>query len=155
MVGGMVSSFPLHWLGRKYTLLLAAVIYAASFSLQGASYYIKNTEIIMAVRFFSGFAVGLSIPASQLYLSECTESSIRGTLSLAPAVFMALGILMTYAVAIGLPWHYLSFFCTVFPVFLVIAVIFLPRSPMFLMAKGHMEKGRKALQWFRPGQDIE
>lgn len=155
MIGSLLSSFPLHWAGRKATILLAAVLFAADFILQGCSYYMDVTETIMVARVLCGIGVGLSIPAAPIYVSECSESSIRGTLTSAPAVFMALGILVTYAVGIALPWHYLSFFCAAFPILLFITVLPLPRSPVWLLANDKMEEAKIALKWFRPGQDVK
>lgn len=155
MFGSLLSSFPLHWLGRKITLVVAAFLFTIAFSLQGVSYFIELTETIMVARFMCGFAVGLSIPAAQIYVSECSESSIRGALGSSPAVSMALGILLTYAVGIALPWHYLSFFCTAFAVILLVSVVFLPRSPAWLISHGKIDKAKKALEWFRPGQDVQ
>ncbi len=51
-------------------------------------------------------------------VSECTESSVRGLLGSLPALFMALGILVTYVVGAALPWNFLAYFCAAAPVLL-------------------------------------
>lgn len=38
----------------------------------------------------------------------------------------------------------------VFPLFITVALWFIPESPRWLVHKGRVEDGRKALQWLRP-----
>ena len=102
-----------------------------------------------------GFAVGLTMPSAQIYVSEVVESSIRGTLGSFPALFMALGMLVTYVVGAYLPWHYLSYFCAAFPVLFFISVSVLPESPTWLINNGNEEDALLGLQWLRNGKNVE
>ena len=84
-------------------------------------------------------------------VSECVKSDIRGTLGSIPALFMALGTLVTYVVGAILPWHLLSYFCDGFPILLLIGVLVLPESPAWLISKGKFNEAKKSLTWLRKG----
>ncbi len=56
-------------------------------------------------------------------MSECSEPCVRGLLGSLPALFMALGILVTYVVGDVLPWHQLAYFCLAFPLMLMMCAI--------------------------------
>ena len=60
-------------------------------------------------------------------MSECSESAYRGLLSSLPALYMALGIVVTYAFGSFLPWDDLAYFCSAFSVLLFSAMITMPR----------------------------
>ena len=49
----------------------------------------------------------------------------------------------------------LSAVCIIFPGILAIWMIFMPRSPIFLVSKGNVEGARKSLQWLRGTKDVE
>ena len=70
-------------------------------------------------------------PYSITQVSECSESAYRGLLSSLPAIFMALGIVVTYAFGSFLPWDDLSYFCSAFSALLFSAMITMPRSAQF------------------------
>ena len=49
----------------------------------------------------------------------------------------------------------LSGVCIIFPGILAGWMIFMPRSPIFLVSKGNVEGARKSLQWLRGTKDVE
>ena len=49
----------------------------------------------------------------------------------------------------------LSAVCIIFPGILAVWMIFMPRSPIFLVSKGNVEGARKSLQWLRGTKDVE
>lgn len=65
-----MSSYPLSRLGRRRTLLLAALVYVAAFVVLGSSSAHEAMPVILAARALMGLAVGLSIPAAQIYVSH-------------------------------------------------------------------------------------
>ena len=88
-------------------------------------------------------------------IAESTESHIRGLLGSVPALFMALGILITYVVGAFIPWHHLSYFCAAFPVLLLFSMLLLPETPTWLITNDREERAKKALSWLRGGRNIE
>ena len=49
----------------------------------------------------------------------------------------------------------MSGLCIIFPAILAVWMIFMPRSPIFLVSKGDIEGARSALRWFRGGKDVD
>ena len=119
LTGGLLAGLPLSRLGRRLTLILTAAIYVVAFLVLGSSYEHESLPVILVSRVACGLGVGMSIPAAQIYVSECTEPSVRGLLGSLPALFMALGTLVTYVVGAVLPWHHLAYFCVAFPLILL------------------------------------
>ena len=68
LIGGLFSSLPLSHLGRKRTLLISAVMFFLAFIVLGASSEIESYAVILGCRGLMGFAVGLTIPAAQIYV---------------------------------------------------------------------------------------
>ena len=53
-------------------------------------------KLILAGRALSGLGVGLGVPSTAIYISECSSPQLRGRLSSLPAFFLALGVLLGY-----------------------------------------------------------
>ena len=45
--------------------------------------------------------------------------------------------------------------CIIFPVLMSLWMIFMPRSPTFLVSRGDLEEAKKSLQWLRARKDVE
>ncbi len=56
----------MHFIGRKYTILTAAPIWAISWIMIANA---TNWQYLIAARMLSGFCVGLSLPSAQIYAS--------------------------------------------------------------------------------------
>ena len=69
-------------------------------------------------------------------IAESSTPSIRGLLSSLPAMFMALGISVTYLIGAFAPWHILSYVCAIAPFIGFVAMLFIPESPVWLNSKG-------------------
>jgi facilitated trehalose transporter len=154
LFGAICSSLPLSRFGRKNTLLLSGVLFLFAFILLGTCKETESMVAILVSRAILGFANGLVIPSCQIYVSECTESHIRGTLGSLPALFMALGTLLCYVVGAFLPWHFLSYFCAAFPILMLTLIALLPESPAWLLTKGREEDAKRSLTWLRGGKDV-
>ena len=70
LVGGLCASVPLSHLGRKRTLLISSVMYILAFILLGSSGQIPSIVPILLARGIMGFAVGLVMPAAQIYVMK-------------------------------------------------------------------------------------
>jgi len=60
---------------------------------------------------------------------------------------MALGISYVYLLGTFLPWHILSYICSVVPLITFVGIIFAPESPYWLFANGKVAEAEKAYNW--------
>ena len=82
-------------------------------------------------------------------ISECSSSSIRGTLGSLTATALAFGILVTYIIGAFVPWHVLAGILSTFPLLMTTAMIFQPETPVWLMSHGRPQDARNSLAKLR------
>lgn len=68
-----------------------------------------------------------------MFISEIAETSVRGTLGAFFQLFLTIGILFDYLVGAFTSWITFSWACAIFPVLLIVAVLFIPDSPVYLV----------------------
>ena len=93
---------------------------------------------------------------SSIYISECSEQNIRGTLGNMMSLMMNLGLLYTNSIEILVHWTALTGTCLIFPILILVAMPFMPESPVFLMSRQREEDARRALKILRsPQHDVD
>ncbi|MGH9529774.1 MAG: sugar porter family MFS transporter [Terriglobales bacterium] len=123
-------------LGRKKTLLWAAGLFGVS--ALGTAFPSNITEF-NAFRILGGFGVGAACIVSPMYIAEISPAAIRGQLVLVNQLANVVGALASYLVAYFLSfsgnWRAM-FGSTAVPVVLfIVALLFVPESPRWLMQK--------------------
>lgn len=139
--GAVCSGYVAKRLGRKRTLLLAAILFA----LGSLSCSIAPTaEILIGCRFFLGIAVGVASFTAPLYLSEIAPKGIRGALISMYQLLITIGIVIafmsdtyfaTYCKIHGMTgghWRLMLGILVVPATIMFLAMIFLPESPRWL-----------------------
>ena len=97
LIGSLLSSLLLNYLGRKNSIILSGFIFLTSFLMIGLADLITISEtMILAGRALSGLGVGLGVPSTSIYIAECSSPVMRGRLSSLPAFLLALGVLLGY-----------------------------------------------------------
>ena len=168
IIGSVLSSFLLNSLGRKSTIIIAAVFLSNSFLIIGLAEHFMSVRMIQWGRAISGLGVGLGIPSTTIYVAECSSPSLRGKLSSLPPFMLSLGVLTGYIfgelnmfcvcisrtlyVGMKLPWHLLAYFCSGPPALLVFGMLILPETPSYLASKGLLNEAQEAFAKLR-GQD--
>ena len=66
----LVASFLLQWIGRRLTLIFATMLYIFSWIILGTGSIHESLIAIIIARAFVGIAVGLIMPAAQIYVSR-------------------------------------------------------------------------------------
>ena len=82
-------------------------------------------------------------------IGECSSPRVRGALGSFTAIFLALGIVVTYVIGAFVPWNVLAWILAGSPVLLVAAMVFMPETPAWLLSKGREDEARRSLQWLR------
>lgn len=135
-----------HKFGRRSTLLVAAPIGMIAWMMIAFS---NNWIFMFSGRILSGFTAGMSLPSTQIYVSECCDTEIRGILGSIPSISMSLGILSFYILGSFLPWRWLAWIGFGVTTGLFVAVILLPESPVWLKSKKRYEEASRSAEWLK------
>lgn len=134
-------------LGRKKTLIAAAGLFAIS--ALGTALPRTITEFNV-FRILGGFGVGTACIVSPMYIAEIAPAAIRGRLVLVTQLSNVIGALISYLVTYSLSfsgsWR-LMFASTAVPAMIfLLALLFVPESPRWLIQVGRMEEAWVSLR---------
>lgn len=91
--GVLLSGFFSHRLGRRGTILISALVFAAGSVFCALA---PTPGALIAARFFLGIAVGMASFVAPLYLSEIAPQSVRGALISMYQLMITIGIVLAF-----------------------------------------------------------
>lgn len=165
IIGGLSGGWMASRLGRKRSLIVAAVLFIISavgsafpeMGFSGGAVHEYLTHFII-YRIIGGVGVGLASMLSPMYIAEIAPASKRGSLVSWNQFAIIFGMLVVYFVnyAIALSgdegwltttgWR-MMFFSEVIPAaLLLVLVLFIPESPRWLVMKGREQKALSILE---------
>ncbi len=153
--GASLAAFTSDRFGRKKMLLGAAALFTVSSI--GAALPRNIAEFVVA-RLMGGIAIGLASTLSPLYIAEISPARIRGLLVCVNQLAIVTGILLSYSVNYGLTgagpanWRWMFASAAVPSAFFLMALLFVPESPRWLMQKGREAEAEHILTRIR-GRD--
>jgi len=152
LAGGTINTY----VGRRQTLLLAAVIFTMGGCLMLVAW---NYTLLVAGEILLGIGIGLESLTSPLYIAEVAKPSIRGMLVSAYALMMCCGQFVAgildgvYGELLPEHWAWRCMFGTAMlpGVAMFVGFLGLPESPSWLMSKclSKEEEARSILQSVR------
>lgn len=144
LVGATASGLLSDWIGRRWSLALSDIMYAASSAALATA---QSKYMLFAARFGSGIAVGSSLVAQVTWASEIAPSTTRGTVTATFELAISAGFVCSFAVFAAMPtasfvWR-LLFGLPCIPALVQLACVAFaaPESPHWLAANG---KGAEA-----------
>lgn len=145
-------------LGRRRTLLIAALFFVVS--AYGSGIAGSSAEFVI-YRIIGGLAVGAASVLAPAYISEVTPAHLRGRLSSLQQVMIIIGLtaafLSNYLLAayagssteafwLGYEaWRWMFWMELVPAVIFLVALVFIPESPRYLVTRGENAKARSVL----------
>lgn len=152
-IAGMLSDF----LGRKKSMLIAAVLFSVSAI---GCCLCSGMEDLVIYRIVGGIGIGIVSIVSPIYISEVSPARIRGTMVSLYQFAVTLGIVLAYLINFIIlknsdTLHFEGFFKwvlndelwrgmlgseAVITLLFFFIVFFIPESPKWLMVKGREEK---------------
>ena len=153
LVGSAIGAFGAGRLadaiGRRNVMMIAAFLFLISALLAGAA---NGSIVFILARIIGGLGVGAASVISPVYISEVTPASIRGRLSSVQQVMIITGltgafvanfVLARYAGGstsefwLGFPaWRWMFWLQAIPAAIYLVALLVIPESPRFLVAKG-------------------
>ncbi|MBW7982955.1 sugar porter family MFS transporter [Enterobacillus tribolii] len=149
-VGAVGSGWMNYRLGRRYSLMIGAVLFVVGSLLSALA---PNVESLIISRILLGLAVGIASYTAPIYLSEIAPEKIRGSMISMYQLMITIGILAAYlsdtAFSYTGAWRWMLGVITIPAVLLLIGVIFLPDSPRWLASRGSHEQAKRVLERLR------
>ncbi|KAF2466989.1 general substrate transporter [Lindgomyces ingoldianus] len=158
--GGAVGSLFIMWsagkCGRKANIQIGAALSVLGGALQGGA---ATLAMFQAGRFISGMGIGVLVTICPMYLSEMSSPFVRGWLVGHHAIFLVFGYMLSAWVGYGcyfatsvnqtFAWRFPLCLQVLSPLILLLGSPWLPRSPRWLISKGHVEEAYDVLKKLR------
>lgn len=145
-------------LGRRPMLIISSLMYFTSGLIMA---WAPNVYVLLLARLLDGFAIGLAVILTPVYISETAPSEIRGLLNTIPQFVGSGGMFLAYCLVFAMSlkespsWRsMLGVICGPSFGYLLLAVFFLPESPRWLVSKGRMLEAKKVLQRLLGKEDV-
>ncbi len=158
-VGALAAGVISKEIGRKNSLILAAILFAISAWGSGMPAFLpETTTLLVAFRIIGGIGIGIASMNAPMYIAEIAPADRRGNLvsyyQLAVVIGFFVVFLVTYFIgqnmteeeAIQSGWRHM-FWSELIPALLFfILLFFVPKSPRWLMIKNRDEEAKTVLQ---------
>ncbi|RDX95595.1 Polyol transporter 5, partial [Mucuna pruriens] len=149
LIGSLASGKTSDWIGRRYTIMIAAATFLIGAILMGIA---PSFAFLMAGRVVAGIGVGYSLMISPVYVAELSPALTRGFLTSLPEVFISVGILLGYVsnyAFSSLPndtnWRLMLGVAALPAIAVALGVLAMPESPRWLVVKGRFEEAKRVL----------
>ena len=145
-------------IGRRNTMIIAAILFLVGALLQG---FAETQAIFVIARVMGGMAVGAASVLSPAYISEVAPAAIRGRLTTLQQIMIITGLtaafLVNYFLAAGAgasteqfwlgieAWRWMYLMQALPAAIFLVALLFIPESPRYLVSKGRDEKASAVL----------
>ena len=156
--GALLVGRPGDRYGRRFMLKVLAIFFLVSALGSGLAFRF-NTFIVF--RFLGGLAVGGSSVLSPMYISEISPPKMRGRLTLTFQLAIVIGVLVAFFSDFLLlntgknNWRWM-FIAEALPALLFFGMLlFVKRSPRWLMKQGKIENAREVIKIVDPDEDTE
>ena len=144
--------------GRRNVMMVTAILFTIGALIQG---FAHDHTLFVIARLMGGMAVGAASVLSPAYISEVAPASVRGRLTTLQQIMIIIGLTIAFVVNYFLAqsagestasywagieaWRWMYLMQAVPAVIFLVALIFIPESPRYLVSKGRDEKASQVL----------
>lgn len=151
----VVSAYFLDSWGRKASLCIGTLVFSVGTILQAAAF---STAQMMVGRLVAGLSIGLLSNVVALYQGELSPANIRGSLTAIYQLGITVGIFaasfLNWLLVEGENGWRLAILVQLVPASaLLLGMLCLPRSPRWLVQKGHVDEAREVLSSLRDSDE--
>lgn len=152
--GNICSAFLAEKLGRKFTLILSAMLNICGGLM--CIFYLRIFQLSIGGRFVMGVSIGLGLPLASAFVTEIAPVKYRGSCNAALQVGYSFGDVC--GMVLSLPplmgtntlSPYVLGFTAMTALILLIVLIYAPESPRFLILKcNKLEQGKRAIRFYQ------
>ncbi|MEP9402274.1 sugar porter family MFS transporter [Sphingomonas sp. VNH70] len=157
-VGAFLAGRLADAMGRRKVMMLAAVLFLIGALIQGFSHV---QLLFVAARFMGGMAVGAASVLSPAYISEVAPANIRGRMTTIQQIMIITGLTAAFVVNYYLAaaagtstalwwggyeaWRWMYWMQAIPAAVFLVALLFIPESPRYLVQKGRLDEARIVL----------
>ena len=156
LVGAVVGGILADRFGRRRLLIITAVVFV--FGSIGAA-LAPGPAWLVAARIVAGAAIGIASFVAPLYISEIAPVAIRGKLVSINQVAITCGIVISYVIdyafAESQAWRWMFALAVIPAAAFGIGLVFIPNSPRWLAARGHVDQARAVLKRIRGPEQVK
>ena len=149
LVGSLVAGRTSDYIGRRYTIVLASILFMLGAVLMG---YGPNYVVLMLGRCTAGIGVGFALMIAPVYSAEISSAESRGFLTSLPELCIGIGILLGYVsnylfgkLTLKLGWRLMLGIAAIPSFTLAFGITAMPESPRWLVLQGRLENAEKVL----------
>ncbi|GFP84451.1 probable polyol transporter 6 [Phtheirospermum japonicum] len=149
LVGSLCAGRTSDYIGRRYTIMLASIIFMLGSILMG---YAPTYAILLLGRCTAGVGVGFALMIAPVYAAEISSAHTRGFLSSLPEIGISVGILLGYIsnnifanLRLELGWRLMLGIAAIPSLFLAIGLLKMPESPRWLIMQGRVGEAKRIL----------
>ncbi|MGW8190719.1 sugar porter family MFS transporter [Sphingomonas sp. ABOLH] len=157
-VGAFLAGKLADAMGRRKVMMLAAILFLVGALVQGFS----HVQLLFVVaRFMGGMAVGAASVLSPAYISEVAPANIRGRMTTIQQIMIITGLTAAFVVNYYLAaaagasteiwwggyeaWRWMYWMQAIPAAVFLVALLFIPESPRYLVQKGRLDEARIVL----------
>jgi MFS transporter, SP family, sugar:H+ symporter len=157
-IGAFLAGRLADLMGRRNVMMLAALLFLVGALVQG---FAHAQALFVAARIFGGMAVGAASVLSPAYISEVAPASIRGRMTTVQQIMIITGLTAAFVVNYFLAaaagdstapfwagieaWRWMYLMQALPAAVFLIALLFIPESPRYLVSKGRDEQASRVL----------
>ncbi|OWM74585.1 sugar transporter ERD6-like 6 [Punica granatum] len=146
MVGAITSGQMSEYIGRKGSLMIAAVPNVIGWL---AISFAKDTSFLYMGRLLEGFGVGVISYTVPVYIAEIAPQDKRGSLGSVNQLSITIGIMLAYLLGMFVSWRVLAILGALPCLIVIPGLFFIPESPRWLAKMGMTEEFEMSLQVLR------
>ncbi|EZA57322.1 hypothetical protein DMN91_003297 [Ooceraea biroi] len=116
--------------------------------------FATNHTHIYVARGLSGIGGAGVLFFVPIYVSEIAGDSIRGFLASVMTLVLNFGILLAYILGGVLSMRVLAITLLAIPVLYLVAFVFMPESPVYLVRQNRLHEAARSLNWLKAGNNL-
>jgi SP family sugar:H+ symporter-like MFS transporter len=157
-IGAFLAGTLADAMGRRNVMILSAVLFLVGALIQG---FAHEQLLFVAARIMGGMAVGAASVLSPAYISEVAPAHIRGRMTTVQQIMIITGLTAAFVVNYFLAasagtstapywagieaWRWMYLMQAVPAAVFLVALLFIPESPRYLVSKGRIDEAERVL----------
>ncbi|GAB0097348.1 facilitated trehalose transporter Tret1 [Sergentomyia squamirostris] len=151
-IGSILSGWVTEPIGRKNAMILVNLPHIAAWLLL---HFATSVPQMYLAAILLGLGTGFMEAPVVTYVGEICQPSIRGIITSCTGVAATLGFFIGYLLGTLVTWREAALICLTIPIFTIIAICFVPETPIWLLSRGREKQAMKSLQWLRGWVEAE